>query len=244
MFVPVASNLCRIVESDDESDSGEETTVIYQSSSTFASQVFTPTNIRDNSPSQLHKIAKAPIRRSQSAFIVPLTVVLDLDNTLICSSKEPSSSFDFNIAVPDGNGDIETVYVTKRPRLDGFLTKLCQISTPYLFSSGDKVYVDQVMSFIDPLGQIFSKVFYRESCKLATPGVYIKDLSVVGTYLPRTCLVDDQPESFGEQTENGVKITPFNGDPHDRELDTLLTILEKLRTFDDVRPILRRVNHK
>lgn len=238
------SNLSRIIDSDSESDSGEETTVIYQQSSQFASQSFTPTNIRDNSSGKLNAISRAPIRRTQSAHIIPFIVVLDLDGTLISSSTSPNSSYDFTVNIPDENGELNTIYVTKRPHLDNFLSKIIQFTKPYLFSSAQPEYVNQIVSYIDPLGQIFTKILYNDSCKIVNSNICFKDITLITTNLQRAVLVDDQYESFGDRLENGVKVPGFDGDPHDRELDTLATILERLKTFDDVRTILRKINQK
>lgn len=144
----------------------------------------------------------------------------------------------------DDDGKPITLYITKRPHLDSFLSKISKIVNPYIFTASEPEYANQIISYLDPLGTIFVGKFYRNSCKQIQQNTYVKDISVIGAKAERTVLVDDSIESFGGHYENAVKIPAFTGDPHDRELDTLSVVVDRLRTFDDVRPLLLKINSR
>lgn len=177
------------------------------------------------------------IKKAVSYSQIPLTVVLDLDNTMVFTSNKPFKLSDFVIMVPIESG-YQKLYVVKRPYLDQFLNKLSKVANLYLFSAGEKVYVDQVVQNIDPFGNLFKKIYYRDSCKKDSNGFYIKDLSVLGTPLERTILVDDSVASFGQFTSNGIKISPYHGEVSDNELSKILEIIQGLTALTDIRDSL------
>ena len=74
---------------------------------------------------------------------------------------------------------------------------------------------------------------------LAAAGAYCKDLGILGRPLARTVLIDDSNTSFMLQPDNGIPIPAFHGDPHDRNLVSVLPLLRSLGELDDVRPALR-----
>ncbi len=55
---------------------------------------------------------------------------------------------------------------------------------------------------------------------------FIKDLSRLGRDLGRTIIVDNSPENFQLQPENGLPIRTWVGDVNDKELQRLATVLE------------------
>lgn len=166
-----------------------------------------------------------------------LSICLDMDNTLISTTLEPSETSDFTVDLQTPNGTI-IGYVTKRPYLTEFLNCLTKIANVYLFTAAESNYAQQILSEIDPSKTIFSKAFFRDSCSFYGNGYY-KDINIIGSPLEKTVLIDDSPMNFGFHPENGLQILPFTGNLEDSELPKLFQFLINLISYTDVRMLLR-----
>ena len=106
-----------------------------------------------------------------------LTVILDLDNTLISSfTLTPNSSIcDFLFRLQNYP---KMIGVVKRPNVDAFLKSLSTFAKIYLFTSAEREYATKIVNEIDPFGIYFSKIFTRENCIQINEKIYKKDYGV------------------------------------------------------------------
>ncbi len=115
--------------------------------------------------------------------------------------------------------------LNRRPHLQEFLEEAAQMFELAVFTAGNRVYADGMISFIDPKGLISHRLF-REHC-LEDPlnpenGQVIKSLEVFGVPLSEVVIVDNSPYCYRKQVSNGVPVLPFSNNPHDQELPALL----------------------
>ena len=157
------------------------------------------------------------------------TLILDLDETLICFK---SSKNDENI----GNIHI-------RPGLEIFLEIIKEFYEIIIFTVGTREYANIILDLIEKKNNIkyFDGRLYREhATKIGNK--YIKDLSKIGRDLSRTLIVDNNPHSFKFQHENGILISSYFGEKNnDRALIELQKLLLKIyKEKGDVRELITK----
>eukprot|EP00798_Chlamydomonas_sp_ICE-L_P003902 gene3902-13972_t len=166
------------------------------------------------------------------------TLVLDLDETLVHSSLEMVIAPDFSFPVHFNNQE-HTIHVRQRPFLHEFMSRVSELFEIVVFTASQKIYAEKLLNIIDPKHKYIKHRIYRDSCVIVD-GNYLKDLSVLGRDLANTLIVDNSPQAFGFQIDNGVPIESWYEDPTDRELSKLLPFLEGLVEVDDVRPLIAK----
>lgn len=186
-----------------------------------------------------------------------LTIVLDLDETLVCaynSAGLPATVhqaavkggiqwFPLECNSPDlptnGSPDQSHVTVYERPGLREFLRQASQLGEVVLFTAGLEGYARPLVDRIDPEGCISVRL-YRQATVNCGSQEHVKDLTRLGRDMRRTVLVDNNPFSFLMQPTNGVPCVAFYGtEGEDNQLlDVLLPLLQQLSRQPDVRLLL------
>ncbi|KAL5733771.1 hypothetical protein ACOSQ2_033463 [Xanthoceras sorbifolium] len=165
-----------------------------------------------------------------------ITLVLDLDETLVHSTTEPCENADFTFQVFFDMKE-HTIYVRQRPFLRTFLERVVEMFEIIVFTASQSIYAEQLLDILDPDKNIFSQRVYRESC-IFSNGSYTKDLTVLGVDLAKIAIIDNSPQVFRLQVDNGIPINSWFDDPMDSALISLIPFLETLAEADDVRPLI------
>ncbi|GLT31475.1 hypothetical protein SLA2020_062080 [Shorea laevis] len=231
------------------------------SSSSSSTHRFKPLPVVDSpeieSPSAIEIAAVCDSATVAEERIEKLTVVLDLDETLVCayetSCLPPAlrnqameaglNWFELECVSSDkefeGKPKINYVTVFERPGLQEFLKQLSEFADLVLFTAGLEGYASPLVDRID-MENRFSLRLYRPSTISTEYREHVKDLSCISKDLCRTVIVDNNPFSFLLQPVNGIPCIPFSaGQPHDTQLlDVLLPLLKHLSQLKDVRSVL------
>ncbi|EFJ07400.1 hypothetical protein SELMODRAFT_133639, partial [Selaginella moellendorffii] len=169
------------------------------------------------------------------------TLVLDMDETLIHAHKAIASLKLFSgKTLP-----LKRYLVAKRPGVNTFLDEMSKIYEIVVFTRVVKPYADRILDRLDPVGNLFTHRLYRDSCltKEVRGRKVVKDLSRLGRDLRHTVIVDDKPESFCLQPNNGIVIRAFKnrkGHKYD-ELKTISNLLKEIARVEDIRQALEKV---
>ncbi|XP_057428817.1 uncharacterized protein LOC130722184 [Lotus japonicus] len=207
-----------------------------------------------------------PLRSSSAAGddgpLQKLTVVLDLDETLVCAyetSSVPATlrtqaiqaglnwfEMECLCSDKDAEGITKTSYVTvfERPGLKEFLKQLSEFADLVLFTAGLEGYARPLVDRIDS-DNLFSLRLYRPSTISTEHREHVKDLTCISKDLCRIVIVDNNPFSFLLQPDNGIPCISFSaGQPCDTQLlDVILPLLKHLSAEKDVRHVLYEQFH-
>ena len=165
------------------------------------------------------------------------TLVLDLDETLAHGQNIPFSSPKNQLSIECKLNDINTtIYFKIRPGVKEFLRKMSKLYEIVIFTASVEEYAKILINLIDTKN-VCSHKLYREQCTYEN-FLYIKDLKKLGRDLKDIIIIDNSPNSYSLNKENGIPISTWLDDENDRELYDLVQILEFLSYVDDVRTFI------
>ena len=150
------------------------------------------------------------------------TLVLDLDETLICFIPNPNE---------ESNGTLKI-----RPGLFEFLRDIKEKYEVITFTSATQDYADPIEDAIEQKNKYFDARLYRHHT-IIYENEFVKDIKRIGRPLDKIVIVDNMPQNFRLQKENGIVIKAFWGDDtSDNALYSLRDILLKIvDEFNDIR---------
>ena len=169
--------------------------------------------IKNNTMSKKMNQPKAPYLPFQSKK--KYSLVIDLDETLIYLEKIKD----------ENNGTIKI-----RPGTFSFLEKIKKYYEIIIFSEAEQNYVDLAASSIEENKKYFDYKLYRQHATIENEE-FIKDLNKIGRKLSNIIIVDNMPQNFRLQPENGIYIKPFWG--KDNEDDVLFALTKILLQMVD-----------
>jgi len=182
------------------------------------------TGMASDSCEEMREILEPPFLPKLDRSNFKYTLVLDLDETLIHYFQTED----------EGKWLI-------RPNAEDFLEEMSKYYEIVIFTAAMQDYADWVIDQIDPNGYIKYRLYRQHALRWGQ--IYIKDLSRVGRDLSKMIIVDNVPENFQLQADNGIFITSWFNDVNDTALNELMPILKEivLKNVDDVRMALRRL---
>jgi Dullard-like phosphatase family protein len=160
-----------------------------------------------------HKMPKASPPYIREKNKKKYSLVLDLDETLI--------HFKIN------KNETEEGMLRLRPGIFSFLQKVGQYYEIILFTEASEAYAKLILEvFKDKKdNKYFDYVFYRQHTIIIGQD-FIKDLTRIGRPLDKIIIIDNLPQNFKLQKDNGIAIKPFFGeDQNDQALINLAPIL-------------------
>ena len=150
------------------------------------------------------------------------TLVLDLDETLVNINQEGICNL--------------------RPGLFSFLNSIKSFYEIISFTNGAKSYSDSIIKQIEARNKYFDYNLYREHSFLYGKE-FVKDISRIGRDMRKILIVDNIPNNYRLNPENGIQIAPYFGEYSKNdtvlfELKKLLIMFHKLE-YEDLRVALK-----
>ena len=139
------------------------------------------------------------------------TLVLDLDETLIHFKVNPKNNVEGVLKV--------------RPGVTEFLDELDKYYELIIFTGATQEYANLLIDAIEENKIYFEHRLYRQHM-IIIDNEFVKDLTRIGRPLDKIVIVDNMPQNYRLQRENGINIKSFWGeDIYDCALINLKTIL-------------------
>ena len=141
----------------------------------------------------------------------PYSLILDLDETLVHFKVNPENETEGVLRV--------------RPGIIEFLDSIDQYYELIIFTAATQEYADLLIDAVEENKIYFEHRLYRQHTVIIDND-FVKDLSRVGRPLDKIAIVDNMPQNFRLQKENGINIKAFWGEEvYDTALIDLAPIL-------------------
>lgn len=169
-----------------------------------------------------------------------MLLILDLDETLLYATTK---RLDY---VPDFL--VGEHYVYGRPGLKEFLDSLSHGFRVAVWTSSVENYAKHMVNHYFPEALHLEFLWARDRCitkvdRATKEAYWLKDLKKVkslGFSLDEVLMLDDRPCRVERYEDNHILVTPFVGQPGDRELDALSGYLASIRDVQNVRALEKR----
>lgn len=164
-------------------------------------------------------------------------LLLDLDETIIRSSKQKPTIPDYGEAKPVTYNDNEEtcqVYVILRPFLKELLAEVSEKFKIYIYTASTAEYAEACVRSLE-LSSYLSGIFSRNDCKKTGENSFEKDIFSFGFDEKKLVFVDDWKSQTTHAPENSINIKFFSGRRSDNELLSLKDFLVDLSKEADVR---------
>jgi Dullard-like phosphatase family protein len=168
------------------------------------------------------------------------TLILDVDETLVHSSYQPTSHFDVHLPLRV-NGAVCNVYVAYRPGIREFFQAICPLFEIVIFTASVSIYCDPLMNELDRDRLLGNLRLFREHCSVVN-GSYVKDLSLLGRNLDQVVIIDNSPVAYLFQQRNAIPIVSWFDDQADEELKELIPVLQDIAKASNVYEVLDHYN--
>jgi len=140
----------------------------------------------------------------------PFSLILDLDETLVHFKVNPDNPNEGVLKV--------------RPGINEFLESVDKYFELIIFTAATQEYADLLIDAVEENKIYFEHRLYRQHTVIIGND-FVKDLSRVGRPLDKIAIVDNMPQNFRLQKENGINIKAFWGE---EVYDTALIDLGKI----------------
>ena len=172
------------------------------------SSLLSSTVLKNNYPIKKHKIDSPYLTFFNKKIY---TLVLSLDETLVYFKSN--------------NIINKKSLIQLRPGLIEFLQNIKPYYEIIIFSSGNRKYSDLIIDLIEEKYKCIDYRLYQEHCVIIDND-FVKDLSKIGRAIDKIIIVDNIPQNYRLQKENGINIKSFFGDnSNDKILYQLSEIL-------------------
>ena len=162
---------------------------------------------RGRAPSMVQDFGKDLVPPKDPSLEDRITVVLDLDETLIYAREGP---------------------LYARPGLDELMKFLKDNTEAIVWTAGVKTYAQAVVRNIDKFGAIQHTVYRHRKWFSGCAG-YNKDLTLLGRDMATTLIIENTPDCVRGNETNGILVADYEGgELSDNTLPAILMLLKDL----------------